>query len=75
MQCELCGKDCYECKPAVVDGVKMMLCPGCMRHGEVVKGVVESPPHAQRPLLERIRRPRVKDDVYKKNVNSNKGKD
>jgi putative transcription factor len=64
MQCELCGKDCYECKPAVVDGVRMMLCPSCMRHGESVKGVVEIPVNVQKSLLERIRRPKVKD-VYK----------
>ena len=64
MQCELCGKDCYECKPAVVDGVRMMLCPGCMRHGEDVKGVVEAPVNIQKPLLGRIRRPKVRD-IYK----------
>jgi len=64
MQCELCGKDCYECKLAVVDGVRMMLCPSCMRYGEGVKGVVETPVNVQKSLLGRIRRPKVKD-IYK----------
>ena len=63
MQCELCGRDCFECRPAVVDGVRMMLCPGCMRYGEAVSGGVEAPVVVQKPLLGRIRRPKVKD-VY-----------
>ena len=64
MQCELCGRDCYECRPAVVDGVRMMLCPSCMKYGESVKSVVEVPVDVQKSLLQRIRRPKVKD-VYK----------
>ena len=64
MQCELCGREC-ECRPAVVDGVRMMLCPGCMRHGEGVKEVVDSSVDVKKSLLTRIRRPKVKD-VYEK---------
>ena len=64
MQCELCGEDCYDCKLAVVDGVRMMLCPSCMRHGEGVKDVVETPVNVQKSLLERIKRSKTKD-VYK----------
>lgn len=61
MQCELCGRVC-ECKPALVDGVRMMLCPGCIRHGEIIK---ETPkPKPQKPIIDRIKRPPVKD-VYK----------
>ena len=63
MQCELCGRD-GECRPAVVDGVKMMLCPGCMRHGEPVKVVSETPTAIQRPIMDRIKKPRIRD-VYK----------
>ena len=63
MQCELCGRDC-ECRPAVVDGVRMMLCPGCMRYGESVKVAVEKPVADQKSILSRIKRPKVKD-VYK----------
>jgi len=61
MQCELCGREC-ECRPAIVDKVKMMLCPGCVRHGEVIKEV--TPPKPQKPIMARIKRPPVKD-VYK----------
>jgi len=35
-----------------------------MRHGESVKGVIETPVNVKKSLLERIRRPKVKD-VYK----------
>jgi putative transcription factor len=63
MQCELCGRDC-ECRSAIVDGVKMMLCPGCLRHGQEIKTSSGAPTVAQKPILERIKRPKVKD-VYK----------
>lgn len=66
MQCELCGKDCSgHCKPALVDGVRMMLCPGCMKHGKGVKQIRGTPSHVQRSLLRRQRRHREKD-VYQK---------
>ena len=60
MQCELCGNG-GECRSAIVDGVKMMLCPNCMRHGKGVKDV--APIDVQKTILGRIRRPREKD-VY-----------
>jgi putative transcription factor len=63
MQCELCGRECG-CRPAVVDGVKMMLCPSCMKHGESVKIVTEPSVSKQKPILDRIKKPAVKD-VYK----------
>ena len=62
MQCELCGKEC-NCRPAMVDDVKMMLCPDCMRHGKGID-VVAKPVTSTRPILERIKRPKEKD-VYK----------
>ena len=62
MQCELCGKEC-NCRPAIVDGVKMMLCSDCLRHGKVVD-VVAKPITSTRPILQRIKRPKEKD-VYK----------
>ena len=66
MQCELCGKDCGgHCKPAMVDGVKMVLCPGCMKHGKGVKEIRGTPERVQRSLLKRQRRHREKD-VYQK---------
>jgi putative transcription factor len=64
MQCELCGRDC-DCRPATVDGVRMLLCPGCMKHGQGISKSPESPSGVKQPILERIRRPKEKD-VYKK---------
>ncbi len=63
MQCELCGSEHSICHPAIVDGVRMMLCPSCMKHGTEIKVVAERPANS-RPILERIKRPNVKD-VYK----------
>lgn len=63
MQCELCGRECG-CRPAIVDGVKMMLCPGCMRHGKDIKKTDEALITTSKPALERFRRPKEKD-VYK----------
>ena len=63
MQCELCGSEHSICHPAIVDGVRMMLCPGCMKHGTGIKVVAERPANS-RSILERIKRPKVKD-VYK----------
>ena len=63
MQCELCGKDCFECRPGLVDGVRMMLCPGCMKYGQAVKEtVVKAPSNVQRNIG-LIKKPREKD-VY-----------
>ena len=61
MQCELCGKDDFRCNPAIVDSVRMMLCPSCMRHGQGVKET--APVDGQKSILRRIKRSREKD-VY-----------
>ncbi len=63
MECELCGR-VAECKPAMVDGVKMMLCPSCLKHGHGVR--IVTPVHESRgsPVVGRIKKPVVKD-VYK----------
>ena len=63
MQCELCGRIC-DCRPATIDGVRMMLCPGCMRHGTGVKTSLGPSAGTQKPILEMIKKPVVKD-VYK----------
>jgi putative transcription factor len=62
MQCELCGRTC-DCKAATVDGVLMMLCPDCVIHGEIVQAP-KAPSNYQKPILERIKKPPVKD-IYK----------
>ena len=63
MECELCGREC-ECKPAIVDDVRMMLCPSCMKYGKSIP--ISSAPDTivKTSILERIRRPKEKD-VYK----------
>jgi len=62
MQCELCGRDCF-CKPAIIDGVKMLLCPNCMRHGKGIE-TKESPISVSKPVISTIKKPMVKD-VYR----------
>ena len=62
MQCELCGRTC-DCKAATVDGVMMMLCPNCVKHGEVIQPT-KAPSIVQKPILDRIKKPPVKD-IYK----------
>jgi putative transcription factor len=54
MQCELCGKESSSCKPALIDGVKMLVCPDCARHGRVL-----SVPRVK------VRVPKVKEDIFK----------
>ena len=63
MQCELCGRDC-DCKPGSIDGVRMMLCPNCMRHGKSLGVSDKAFVSVRKPVMERIKRPKVKD-VYK----------
>lgn len=64
MQCELCGNESSKCRLADVDGVRMMLCPSCMKHGRSVKeATVATTNNVQRSILTRIRRPKEKD-VY-----------
>ena len=37
MPCEMCGKEYRGCKPAIIDGVKMMLCPECIKYGTEIQ--------------------------------------
>jgi putative transcription factor len=64
MSCELCGRESRGCRVAVVDGVKMMLCPDCMRHGEEIQDIVKTPANVERAVLQRTRRSMPKD-IYK----------
>ena len=64
MQCELCGNDCGDrCRQAEIEGVRMMLCPSCMRHGHGVQEVRDNTVQVQRSLIRRSRRIGQKD-VY-----------
>jgi putative transcription factor len=66
MQCELCGKDCGEAgKSATVDGVEMILCPSCMKHGKGITHPGGTTGRIQQSLIRRQRRIRQKD-VYEK---------
>jgi len=61
MECELCGREC-NCKQAIIDGVKMMLCPNCLyKHGKATK---EQTPKPSTNVVARIKKPKEKD-VYK----------
>ena len=64
MQCELCGREC-DCRPATVDGVRMMLCPGCMRHGKGIEVAPKTPVSEPKSFVGKIRKPKPKD-VYEK---------
>jgi len=69
MECELCGVDCGDhCRPAMVDNVKMMLCPKCIRHGEGVKEIQGSPVHVHQTLARRKRKFKEKDVYEKMNI-------
>jgi len=64
MQCELCGNECgSKGKPAIVDGVKMILCPSCLKYAQEVKTSGETPPFVKQRLLGRLRR-RTEKDIY-----------
>ena len=70
MQCELCGRD-YDCRPAMVDGVVMMLCSSCMKYGQAIQNKeTEAAITSNKPVLERVKKPYIKD-IYK-DVNMNK---
>jgi len=60
MQCELCGNECFKCYSSVVDGVKMMLCPGCMKYGKNVEDthITQKP---NKNLNISLKRKKVKD--------------
>jgi len=63
MSCELCGRE-RGCRAGVIDGVKMMLCPECTKHGEGVKDVAKTPSSIGRAVFRRIKRSSPKD-IYK----------
>jgi len=64
MSCELCGRESKGCKVAIVDGVKMMLCPDCLRHGEGGKEIAPTSSRVERAVFQRIKKSSQKD-IYK----------
>ena len=63
MQCELCGNECFKCYPSNVDGVRMMLCPGCMKYGKNINEKKVIIPNINQSIKTSIKRKIVKD-VY-----------
>ncbi|RLF30546.1 MAG: TIGR00270 family protein [Thermoplasmata archaeon] len=59
-QCELCGKESPDCRLAIVDGVKMMVCPKCLSYGKEVPRIV--PPSIKSAAKKKI----STEDIYKK---------
>jgi len=66
MPCEMCGKEYRGCRPAVIDGVKMMLCPECMKYGEAIVQTSEAPAKPHPSYAPTARKPSVAKDVFKK---------
>ncbi|MFO7677596.1 MAG: multiprotein bridging factor aMBF1 [Thermoplasmatota archaeon] len=62
MSCELCGRESKGCRVGLIDGVKMSLCPDCLKHGQAVQEVHR--PSAVKPVIPR-RKPAFTKDVYK----------
>jgi uncharacterized protein (TIGR00270 family) len=60
MQCELCGNECFKCYSSIVDGVKMMLCPGCMKFGKNIEDT-HVPQKPNKNLNINLKRKKVKD--------------
>ena len=65
MSCELCGKENRGCRVALVDGVKMMLCPDCLRHhGGKIQESVRPSTNVERVVFQRTIKSTPKD-IYK----------
>jgi putative transcription factor len=60
MQCELCGKETSECRLAIIDGVRMMVCPKCLSYGKEVPRI--APPKGASLSI----RKRIVEDIYEK---------
>ena len=61
MACELCGRECKGCRTAMVDKVKMILCPDCIKYGEGVEEISSSTASVQRIISHRSRKAKPKD--------------
>ena len=61
MQCELCGRDSKGCREATIDGVQMMLCSDCIRHGENVEPISKTPVSVKKFVTKKTRIAKPKD--------------
>ena len=64
MTCELCGKEAKGCRPAIIDGVKMMLCPDCIKHGEGIKEIRTPTTSQRKTTITHSKKTQFKD-IYK----------
>ncbi len=64
MQCELCGRESRGCRDATIDGVNMMLCPDCIKHGENVVPISKTPTKVKKFVAQRARKS-IPKDIYK----------
>ena len=58
--CEMCGKEC-KAIPAKIDGVTMMVCHDCLRHGEAIQVRRPAPPRPSSSTPFRSSKPPRKD--------------
>ena len=58
--CEMCGKECKPI-PAKIDGVTMMVCHDCIRHGEAIQTRRPTPTRPTKASSFRPSKPRTKD--------------
>lgn len=64
MSCELCGIESRGCRPGTIEGVRMMLCPNCIKHGEAIKEEATIQSNIGRAIIKRKIKSSPKD-VYK----------
>ncbi len=78
MSCEMCGSEKKGCRPAIIDGAKMMLCPECIQHAEKVeeirvnavqgKSFIKKPRMPQKDIYQQMEKELVSNwaDIIKK---------
>lgn len=59
MQCELCGKEISSPRHVIIDGVKMIVCEICAKHGKPI-----SPPPAQRIQKLAVKRKEPNEEIF-----------
>jgi len=64
MPCELCGKEVRGCKPAIIDGARMIVCPDCIRYGTAVVEAKKPVTSSQKTKVQRPKKAYSKD-IYK----------
>ena len=63
MQCELCGKESPSCRPVLIDGVKMFVCPECTKYGKALEVPKSTSPAKKAKTVRKVEK---KEDLFKK---------